>query len=188
MKFFLIIGSILFAFQAMAQQSDFILLKKNNNRTLKTYYAGSYIKGTTYNGFQINGQILNISNDTVYIEQMIVEQLASRFGVPYLDTVVYNLAIPYTSIEKFQYKKEKGFKQITVPGILARAGIGYAVLETVNTAYRREKFSENGNMQGIIGGLAIGGIGIIWSQLKSANKKAGTKYKVIYMQAAEVLK
>ncbi len=35
----------------LSQTSDFLVLKKRNNRTLKTYYPGAFISANTYNGF-----------------------------------------------------------------------------------------------------------------------------------------
>ena len=52
-----------------AQQSDFIVLKKPNNRTLKTYYPGSFLSAVTFNGFTINGFITDIRNDSIIIQQ-----------------------------------------------------------------------------------------------------------------------
>jgi len=186
MKYFCLLIFCFYSITGFTQQSDFIVLKKKNNKTLKTYYPGSFIKGKTYSGFEINGHIDNISNDTIYLTQTSVQQYASRLGVPFLDTVVYRLAIPYNSIEEFYFKKEKGFRQITIPGILTRAGFGYAILETVNVAYRGDKFSENGHLQSIAAGVAVGGAGVIWSLINKANKKAGAKYRVIYMKYSEL--
>jgi hypothetical protein len=41
----------------LSQSSDFIVIKKHNNRTLMTYYPGAFISAITHNGFSINGFI-----------------------------------------------------------------------------------------------------------------------------------
>jgi len=177
----------LLSFTGFAQQSDFIVLKSKNNKTLKTYYAGSFIKAKTHNDFLINGWIDHISQDTLYITQTIVEQYYSRLGVPHLDTLVYKLSFPYTDIREFYYKKNnKKFREVTIPGIMIRAGYFYALLETVNTLYRGEKFSEYGHLESIAGGVAVGSAGLLWNAVKNSKNKVGGKYRVIYMKSSEL--
>ena len=53
----------------LSQSSDFIVLKKRNNRTLKTYAPGSFISAVTYSGFPINGFIKEIRHDSIIILQ-----------------------------------------------------------------------------------------------------------------------
>ena len=86
---------------AFAQPSDYIVLKKKNNRTLKTYFPGTFISATTFTGFNLNGIIKQIKNDSVFIEQQEVRQVPMQFGVPALDTIVYTIRLHYQEIRAF---------------------------------------------------------------------------------------
>jgi hypothetical protein len=60
-------------------------------------------------------------------------------------------------------------------------GIGFIVLELVNTAYRKEKLN-SGNKLTVLGtaaAVALGGFLIEY--LKDKSDKAGGKYKVVYV-------
>lgn len=185
MKILIFLLPIFFVASCFAQRSDFIVLKKKNNRTLKSYYEGSYLRGETFSGFPISGMIKKIANDSITIAQQQVQQVANQFGLPSLDTMVYTLRIHFADISRYDYKsknRKKGFSRITIPGILTRAGFGFAVLETVNTIYRKESFSSNDKLVSIGTGLAVGGAGILWHEIAKSRSKAGAKYIVHYIK------
>ena len=106
-RLFLPILLIFFSTVAFAQPSDYIVLKKKNNRTLKTYFPGTFISASTYTGFTLNGIIKQIRNDSVFIEQQEVRQVPTQFGVPALDTLVYTIRLHYEEIRAFNYEKVK---------------------------------------------------------------------------------
>lgn len=178
---------LLFGGTAFSQQADFIVLKKKNNRTLKTYYAGSFISAVTYGGFQINGWIKDIRNDSIIIRQEELRQFQQEFGMV-LDTLVYTIVIDYREIKQWNYTRgytwggRKGFVQVAVPKILMIGGTGFIVLELVNTAYRKESLNEGNKLSSlaIAGGVALAGLGT--EALQNRNKKVGKKYQVVYVK------
>jgi len=189
MKQFLLLIPIFFlAPLCYSQQSDFIILKKRNNRTLKTYYPGAFISAVTYNGYGINGYIKEIRNDSLYIQQEERQLMATDFGST-LDTLVYTIGINYHDIERFQYSKKytwggkRGFAVITVPKLLLIGGVAYLVLEGVNTVYRKESFNSHGKLitLGVAAGAAIAGF--IIPTIQRARDKVGGKYRVEYVRA-----
>lgn len=171
----------------LSQTSDFVVLKKRNNRTLKTYYPGAFISAHTYNGFAINGFIKEIRNDSVYILQQERKLVATDFGST-LDTVAYTFGIDYREIKSFHYTsqytwgRKRGFAAITLPRLMKMGGIGFIVLELVNSAYRKESLSENNKVVplAIAAGVAATGFAITYFQNKT--DKAGGKYKVVYVK------
>lgn len=187
MKILLSICLLLFGGTAFSQQADFIVLKKKNNRTLKTYYAGSFISAVTYGGFQINGWIKDIRNDSIIIRQEELRQFQQEFGMV-LDTLVYTIVIDYREIKQWNYTRgytwggRKGFVQVAVPKILMIGGTGFIVLELVNTAYRKESLNEGNKLSSlaIAGGVALAGLGM--EALQNRNKKVGKKYQVVYVK------
>ena len=174
-----------------AQQSDFIVLKKKNNRTLKSYFPGTFISASTYSGFTLNGLIQKIANDTIWVEQQTVRQVATRFGVPALDTTFYIIAVHYRELYKFNYDKhtgpggqvrQTGWSQVGIPKIMMIGGIGYLILELVNTGYRKESLSDGNKLTGIAIAAGIATAGFVWKQLVKRGDRAGGKYRVVYIQ------
>jgi len=176
-----------------SQESDFIVLKKRNNRTIKTFYPGSFISGETYNGFHINGFITAIRNDSLFIRQEETQNVPTEFGST-LDTIAYTVGIDYREIMRFNYSKKykwggkRGFAQVALPKIMMVGGIGFIILETVNTIYRKESFNDDGKLLslGVAAGIAVAGY--MWERLQENSNKAGGKYRVVYIKIAEFKK
>ena len=171
----------------LSQTSDFIVLKKRNNRTLKTYYPGAFISAHTYNGFFVNGFIKQIRNDSLIILQEETRLVAAEFG-SVVDTVSYTIGLDYHEIKTFHYTgnytwgRKRGFAQVTLPKLMKIGGIGYIILELVNSTYRKESLSENNKVVplAIAAGVAATGFAITYFQNKI--DKAGGKYKVVYVK------
>lgn len=171
----------------LSQTSDFVVLKKRNNRTIKTYYPGAFISAHTYNGFSINGFIKAIRNDTIIVLQQERRLMGTEFGSS-LDTLSYTIGIDYHEIKTFHYTgqytwgRKRGFAQITLPRLMKVGGVGFLILELVNTAYRKESITANNKVVplAIAAGVATAGFAITYFQNKS--DKAGGKYKVVYVK------
>jgi hypothetical protein len=174
-----------------SQQSDFIVLKKRNNRTVKTYYPGAFISASTYNGFNINGYIKEIRNDSLIIRQEERRLMATDFGST-VDTFCYTIGVDYHEIQRFNYTsqytwgRKRGFVQIGLPKLMMIGGAGYVLLELINTAYRNDSLTETKKLisLGIATGVALAGYTI--SRLQNRNNKAGKKYKVVYVKKEEL--
>jgi hypothetical protein len=171
----------------LSQTSDFVVLKKRNNRTLKTYYPGAFISAHTYNGFAVNGIIKEIRNDSLIIFQQETRLVGTNFGST-VDTVSYTIGVDYHEIKTFHYTgdyswgRKRGFAQITLPKLMKIGGVGFIILELVNSTYRKESLSENNKAVplAIAAGVAATGFAITYFQNKS--DKAGGKYKVVYVK------
>lgn len=171
-------------------QSDYIVLKKKNNRTLRTYFPGAFLSATTYTGATLNGLILEIRNDSIFVEQQDVRQIGTRFGTPALDTVFYTIALHHKEIYKFNYDgptgiggapRARGISVNIIPTIMMAGGIGYVLLEAINSVYRKESLSANNKLtsMGIAAGVAAAGF--TWQTLARRSDRAGRKYNVIYV-------
>jgi hypothetical protein len=177
-----------------SQQSDFIVLKKWNNRTIKTFYTGAFISAQTYRGFNINGFITDIRNDSVFVRQEETRLRGTEFGTE-LDTIKFQIGIDYREISRFNYEgkyqwggKKKGFVQVAVPKIMMLAGVGYIILESVNTIYRKESFNDDGKLLtlGVAAGVAVAGY--LWEHSLAKKNKVGGRYKVVYIKVADLKK
>ncbi|HEX5027152.1 MAG TPA: hypothetical protein VFV68_17855 [Agriterribacter sp.] len=172
--------------EVFSQQSDFIVIKKRNNRTLKTYASGSFISAVTYNGFAINGFIKDIRNDTIFIQQQETRLVGTEFGST-LDTINYTITVDYREIKKFNYTKnyvwghKKGFASVTLPAIMIIGGTGFIVLELVNTAYRHESLNDGNKLASLGIAAGIAATGFLIKGIQTHSDKVGGKYKVVYM-------
>ena len=180
---------ILFSFltSAVAQQSDYIVLKKRNGRPLKSYYGGVFISAVTNNGFTINGFIKDIRNDSIFIQQEVTKLVATDFGSK-IDTIRYTYGVHYAEIGKYnyggtqRYGKKRGFVEVAVPKIMIIGGLGFIVLELVNTAYRGESLSENNKLAAIGVAAGVAAVGFIWQRLQNKNNEVGGKFRVVYVK------
>jgi hypothetical protein len=171
----------------LSQTSDFVVLKKRNNRTIKTYYPGAFISAVTYNGFAINGFIKDIRKDSIIIQQQERRLMPTDFG-SIVDTMLYTISIDYHDIKAFHYTsqytwgRKRGFAQITIPRLLKIGGSTFLALELVNTAYRKESITANNKIVSltIAAGVAVTGFAITYFQNRS--DKVGGKYKVVYVK------
>ena len=177
----------------LAQPSDYIVLKKKNNRTLKTYFPGTFISAATYTGFNLSGFIKQIKNDSVFIEQLEVRQVPTQFGTPVLDTVVHSIRLHYTEIRAFFYttdrpgggsRMKRSFVGGLLPRIMAIGGTAFIVVELVNTAYRNESLSDGNKLTVLAVAAGIAATGFLWQHLQNRSTSAGQKYKVVYVSMA----
>lgn len=179
---------ITLSFMASAQPSDYIVLKKKNNRTLKTYFPGTFLSAVTYTGFTLNGVIKQIKNDSVFIEQFEVRQVPTQFGVPALDTIIYTIRLHYQEIQKYLYTSNRpgGGGRTKGGGLIQQimiiGGAGFIVLELVNTLYRGESLSDGNKLTVMAIAAGVAATGLLWKHLQNRRERTGKKYKVIYVK------
>lgn len=186
-----LLSLICFAMAAeLKSQDDFIVLRKRNNRTLKTYGQGSFLSAKTNTGFQLNGFITAIRNDSIFIRQQETKLVATDFGQT-IDTVFYTFGFDHRNITAYYFQnqygptmRKRGFAQTTLPAILIAGGAGFMALELINTAYRKEPLNDEKKLisLGIAAGVAA--TGIVLQTMNSRKDKVGNKYKVFYIKNA----
>jgi len=189
--------SILFFFfisiacAAFSQESDFIVLKKKNNRTVKTYAEGSFLSGRLYNGFDVHGYIRLIRNDSIYLVQQDIKLMGTEFGST-LDTVTYRVAFDYRQLMKFNYEnadafgRHKGFAVLTIPGLMIVGGSGFVILELINGLYRKESFNANNRLVSLGIGAGVALAGALWMHAKNKKENGKTKLNVVYVKAGSI--
>jgi hypothetical protein len=174
----------------LKSQDDFIVLKKRNNRTLKTYGQGSFLSAKTNTGFQLNGFITAIRNDSIFIRQQETRLVSTDFGQT-IDTLFYTFGFDHRNISAFYFSnqydpsmRKRGFAQTTLPILMIAGGTGYIILELVNTVYRKEPLNEGNKLLSLGIAAGIAGTGILLQTMNNQKDKVGNKYKVHYIRNA----
>lgn len=160
-----------------AQTSDFFMLKKRN-RTVQNFFAGSNIEFITTGGAYRNGRINKIHNDTIFMQEFIVQRIPTTIGTFILDTVgSFRYAYDYRQIKAFG-KEQKNFNVSGSGAALLGGGILLTVASGVTYIVDREKFS--GALMATSAGLATAGY--FMSKSGSKGIVIGKKgYRIQYM-------
>jgi hypothetical protein len=168
---------ILFSFTATAQSADFIYLK-NKNKTLQTIYAGNQISITTVSGAYISAFINGIKNDTLYLQEFIVNYLPTTLGTYIKDTAgSYRYQFHYNQIKAIGKKQKRGFNAKGSGASLFGGGVLLTAASAVIYLVDRDKFSA----PLMIASAALGTLGYFWATSGSDAITIGKKYKLVYM-------
>ncbi len=170
-----------------SQVSDFIKVKKRNNRTLKTFFPGSIISCQTVYGNYIGGVVRDIRNDSVFVKEYDVRTLPNQWGVASVDTLgSYIVGIHYKDILMVEYGKRESFGFIKNGTLFMIGGIGYAVLNLVNGKYLKESVTGKENLKSLGISLGVAGAGYLMSRVYKRNNKAGKRYIVEYVRMTDM--
>jgi hypothetical protein len=170
--FFLFVTS-----SAYSQSGDFIMLKKKN-KTIQTIYAGNNIAFTTVSGSYINAHINGIKNDTLLLQEYIIQYLPTTIGTYILDTVgSYRYKFNYNQIKGIGKVQKKGFNTKGSGASLFGGGILLTLASGVVFLVDREKFSA----PLLIASAALATAGYFLAKGGGSGLLIGKKYKLVYM-------
>lgn len=180
-NFFFFFTAFLFYLNCFSQPSDFIILKKDQ-RTLKSFFAGSHIAFETDRGIY-SGQITLVKNDSLFINQYDIRQVPTNLGVYMLDTIaMYRLGFNYSNIIKIENEARRGFNlaasgaSLFGGGVLITAvGLGTWIFTKPGTQYYASPAL-------VITSAALGGIGYLLLKSNSSNYSIGKKYQLEYVK------
>lgn len=144
-------------FQANAQQG-FVVLRKRN-QTIQTFFPTSYIRLQLSNKQWIEGRIKRIKEDSLFIDQMAIRQVANYFGLPTVDTVRFGLFKIHLKEIYALPKTSDGLAFLTNGTLLQIGSAGYMGLNIINGIGKNEPIfsTDNGSRLGIAAGIfAIG--------------------------------
>ena len=172
-----------------SQASDFITVKKRNNRIIKTYFPGSFISCQTVYGYYVAGTVHAVRNDSVLIQQFEVRSVPNMWGVSSVDTVgSYLVSIVYKDIEKVVTGKRESFGFVKNGTILMIGGLGYAALNLVNGSYLNQSITSPENMKSLAIAFGVAGTGLLINRLRKYNNRNGKRYRIEYVHMNNPLK
>jgi hypothetical protein len=182
-KFLLVIFILIFSAPCFSQVSDFIKVKKRNNRTLKTFFPGSFISCKTVYKNYINGVVHAVHNDSVFVREYDIRSVPNQWGVSSVDTLgSYVVGVYYKDIETIVFKKHESFGFVKNGTLLMVGGLGFAVLNLVNGKYLEEPITGPDNMKSLGISLGVAGAGFLMNRLHKINNRNGKKYIVEYVR------
>lgn len=176
MKLFLPV-LLLIAYTARSQNADFITVKKRG-KTFQTIYAGRNIEFSTTSGAYINAFINGIKNDTLYLQEFLVQQLPTTFGTYILDTLgSYHYKFHYKQIAMLGKKPKRGFNVNGSGASLFGGGVLLTLASGVVYLADRKSFSPTL----LIASAGLGAFG--YFLMKAGNNPViiGKKYTLHYM-------
>jgi hypothetical protein len=168
---------ILLSFTAYAQSADFISLKKHG-KTIKTFFAGSNIDITTTSGAYITAYVNGIKNDSLYLQEFIINYLPTTFGTYIIDTVgSYHYKFHYNQIQAIGQWKKAGFNKKGSGASLFGGGLLLTLASGVVYVVDRKKFSA----PLLIVSASLAGLGYLWARSGGKGIVIGRKYKLVYI-------
>jgi len=164
---------------AAAQQSDFIILKKKN-KTIHSYYAGTQIEFVTTNGVYKDALITGIANDTIYLQEFLVQRGVTSLGFYVTDTVgSFRYAYNYHQVGTIGKAEKKGFNLRGSGAALFGGGTLLTLGSGVVYLADRKKFSP----ALMITSAALAGVGYLLMKTGSKGIVIGKKnYRLEYIK------
>jgi len=160
-----------------AQPSDFLILKKNK-KPIQYFYAGSQIQFMSTNGAYRDALINQIKNDTIYLQEFLVQRLPTTFGSYFIDTVgSFRYSYHYNQVGSFGKAQKKGFNVSGSGAALLGGGTLLTLASAVSYLADKEKFSP----QLLIASAGLATAGYFMTRTGRKGMVIGKKYKLQYM-------
>lgn len=176
-KQLLILTVFTFSIQhAFTQTSDLLVLKEKN-QTIQTWVPGSIINFQFSSKQWIQGIIKTVRNDSIIMEQIVIQQVPNQFGFPTIDTAKFGL-MKFHMNEIYGMPK-KDYSGIFTNGALFKLGsAAYIFLNVFNTLIHKEELfsSVNATRLGIAGGAFV--VGMIMGATHKTYIVLGKRYKM----------
>ena len=178
----IILPAILFiSINSIGQQADFLILKKKNKR-IDTYFAGRQIAFTATSGNYVDALINAIKNDTLYLQEFIVQKLPTVYGAYMIDTVgSYHFKYHYKQIVAIGKTERKNFNIQGSGAALMGGGALITIGSGIVYLFDRKKFSA----PLLIAAVGLGTLGYFMSKGGSKGMTIGRKYKLEYMDMSD---
>lgn len=173
---------VLFHMGMVFSQTDLLVLKQRN-QTIETWIPGSFINFQFSSRQWIQGIIKTVRNDSILMEQIILERVPNQFGFLSIDTAKMGLMKFHVKEIYGMPKRDFGSSIFTNGALFQLGSAAYIFLNIFNSLIHNETVFSSQNLQRI--GIA-GGFFLIGTLLASTHKTyvvLGKKYtmKTIHM-------
>jgi len=162
---------------SFAQSADFLILKKKD-KTVQRFFAGDNIAFMTKTGAYVDARINQMKDDTLFLQQFVVQQLPTTFGGYILDTVgSYHYKYHYNQISAFGAAKKHGFDWKGSGGALLGGGALLTLGSGIVYLADRQKFSA----PLLIAAVGLGTVGYFLAKGGNKGMVIGKKYQLEYV-------
>ena len=173
---------LLFPTFVQSQDSDILLLKKNN-RTVRHFFRGSQIEFYTTEGSFISAVVDSIRRDSLFLIYYDVQLMPTIGGGMAMDTLGnYPMKFSRQNIGSFP-ARQKGVSFFTNGTIFMVGGTAYLLLNIVNTLREKDPIFGKDNLPRVIGGAAATAFGYLLKSTRRTEYRIGRKYKLVYLPA-----
>lgn len=189
---FMLLCVLSFYHQILAQQSDYFCLKDKHEKTLKTYYPGSFLIAETYDGMILTGYIKEIRNDSIRFQQRETRLVPTAFGTK-VDSVIYTIQFDHHIIKRFMWgkkyedQKPHGKSVLYVPNLMMIGGEAYIALELTNTLIQKQSIASRNSLPSLIVAAASVATGWVVKNYQKKKDKVGGRYHVVYIKAGSLV-
>jgi hypothetical protein len=170
---------LLISATSFSQSADFIQLKKKN-KLVTTFYSGMNISLTAQSGANINALINGIQNDTLYLQEFIIQYQPTTFGTYIIDTVgSYRYKYHYNQVAAIGKKEKTNFNTKGSGAALFGGGVLLTLASGVVYVVDRKKFSA----PLLLASVGLGTLGYFLAKGKKSGSGMviGKKYKLVYI-------
>lgn len=180
MKLLLIQAFLLLTIATSAQRDDFFLLKRSG-KTVKSFFAGSYINFAAKDGETCSGYIKKVAHDSVWVEYHELVKGYTAFGGVLIDTIAYE-ARRFAVKDIVSIHKEEKRMEEAAPAVLLKIGsIGYILLHVINGIIQHQSI----NLKNIGIAAAAYAASVFISKLHKEEYYIGKKYQLQYLSLAK---
>lgn len=160
-------------------QAGRLLLLKERGVTIRSFSKGDYINFRFVNGQWVTGYLDIIKADSIVVNQFSLQRVITAFGTYGEDTLKLG-RLPLHVNEITAFAKDRGhYNSVLTNGAFLQAGgIGYALLNIINSVIKNDPVLEKKNIPKLIGG----GVAVLlgkWMRKANPNfRPIGKRYSV----------
>jgi hypothetical protein len=170
---------ILFLTTHAIAQSGKLLVLKEKGVIVHSYTSGNYIRFKFSNQQWVMGYIDWIKNDSIQVNQFVLQPGYTAFGTWGEDTLNLGpLTLHVSEIIAFAHEKGHYTSAFSNGGFLKVAGPLYAGLNMTNSVIKKEPVFSSRNIPHILGGVAAWFIGKWQSKKNPDFRPIGKRYSV----------
>ncbi len=178
-KILLLAVFVVLCLNTLFAQSDRVLVLKDRNIVIKNFTVGNHIKFEFSNRQWITGYISRIKSDTIDVKQYSLQPTMTIWGTKDFDTI--KLGTLVLGIDEIRALSKEPGQHTSVFGngaLLQTAGVGYVVVNMVNSFIRKDPVFESSNLPKIGAGFGAFILGKIQAKKNPNYRPIGKRFSL----------
>lgn len=161
----------------LSAQATALLLKKNG-KTVERYYPGNNFTFYTTDNLPVQGQLERIERDSLFLTYYQIVQVPTQFGTMRIDTSgKYSLQYSLANVGSLPRRASRKSKlKGLLSGAMVLGGLGYTVVNVVNTTREGDPPFGHDNIDNVLIGLGVAAGGYMLGRAGSDRYTLGSKY------------